>query len=88
MTTNADIMPDDSERRHDPLCPHTWGLPMPASEPSECGYCGIIAMVRADERETNVQLITSLCAHTKYLGCKPCIHDELVNMITEGVSNG
>jgi len=42
---------------HDPQCPHALGLPMHASEPSECGYCGFIAKVRADERDKPINAI-------------------------------
>lgn len=39
------------------------------------------ADIRADERDTAILNVYVNCAHTKYLGCAPCVHDEIANAI-------
>lgn len=34
--------------------------------------------IREDERERAVQRVYRACGHTKYEGCRPCIHDEII----------
>lgn len=66
---------------HDPLCQDDvsdddWKWVAETIPAAECNYCRLIARVRADEREQAAQRVAALCAHTKYVGCQPCIHDE------------
>lgn len=58
---------------HDHLCPikHEEHITR-----ENCTFCTLIDAARADEREQAAQRVTALCAHTKYVGCQPCIHDE------------
>lgn len=42
--------------------------------PTEC-VCGVLAEVRADEREKAEHRIFAICPHTKYIGVTPCDHD-------------
>lgn len=60
---------------HDPLCGYDW------VDASDCQCCQEYAAVRADERERFERVIYENCYHTKYEGCRPCIHDEIVSLI-------
>lgn len=60
---------------HDPLCAtHIKGLP-DISTP--CHTCALISRVRGDERYRIIDIIQADCAHTKYIGVRPCVHDRI-----------
>ena len=62
--------------QHDPLCHR--GAVWEDMTPTNCVGCIVIGRVRADERERAAERVTALCAHTKYEGCQPCVHDDCV----------
>jgi hypothetical protein len=60
---------------HDPLCP--WNGSTEWDQLIACDDCNLIAKVRQDQTQHNIKQVQRMCAHTKYEGCRPCMHDDL-----------
>lgn len=72
---------------HDPLC--MWSTnatpdPLPGHD---CWDCELIDKVRKDQTQRNIEQVQRMCAHTKYEGCRPCLHDQIAEVMGAPVSD-
>jgi hypothetical protein len=78
-------IPEYDQHSHDPLCGNyregVW------FDSHICVTCDLIAKVRKDQTQRCIEQVQRMCAHTKYEGCLPCVHDEIAASLSTGLSN-
>ena len=65
-----------------PFCVSPWKCNGPHIGPDDLdSFNSYVDDIRDEIIESAVKMIRENCGHTKYVGCRPCIHDQIAHRV-------